>query len=425
MFSYLLSAVMILTQGDLLDMDPNILIDSLQPNQRVEIQAETLDTQGNKWTSHAYFKANEHGMLDLATAEPLPGSSYDEPDVSGLFWSMSPTNNSEPFFQSGDTFVVNMTVKADEDVILTEAIVRSIKAADIQTVELRENGLVGNLYLPSSDHPLPIIITLSGSEGKMSTSRSQLLAAHGFAVLALGYFGLEGLPFTLKEIPLEYFERVFAWLKTQNNVDASRIGLYGISRGAELALILGSLFPESIQSIVAVAPSSAIYGVFGIDAVHAWLYHGKPIAPLAMVSQPDFRTGNSPANPMTFRQNFLDGINDTSFEQSLIATEKIQCPILLISGGDDQVWPSDVYASQIMARAKECEHLYYPNAGHRIDLPYLPFADPVYYHSYANMWFSFGGTSQANAQACQDSWKKLVAFFQRTLNGRLGAISAL
>ncbi|NGX34967.1 MAG: hypothetical protein K1060chlam1_01332 [Candidatus Anoxychlamydiales bacterium] len=51
------------------------------------------------------------------------------------------------------------------------------------------------------------------------------------------------------------------------------ICIYGISRGGELALILGAWFPKYIQAIVAAIPSSVITSGEGDDLfVNSWSY---------------------------------------------------------------------------------------------------------------------------------------------------------
>lgn len=47
---------------------------------------------------------------------------------------------------------------------------------------------------------------LFGGIGGLIEFRASLLAAHGFAVLALAYFAYEDLPKALWEVDLEYFE---------------------------------------------------------------------------------------------------------------------------------------------------------------------------------------------------------------------------
>jgi dienelactone hydrolase len=65
------------------------------------------------------------------------------------------------------------------------------------------------------------------------------------------------LPPTLSNIPLEYFSTALKWMSAQPSVDASRVGVVGLSRGAELALLLGTIHPE-VHAIVAYMPSNVI-----------------------------------------------------------------------------------------------------------------------------------------------------------------------
>lgn len=59
--------------------------------------------------------------------------------------------------------------------------------------------------LLSGEGPFPGIIDLFGGVGGLVEFRASLLAAHGFAVLALAYFAYEDLP-NLLEVDLDYFE---------------------------------------------------------------------------------------------------------------------------------------------------------------------------------------------------------------------------
>ena len=107
------------------------------------------------------------------------------------------------------------------------------------------------------------LILLGGSEGGKSWSDQtefiQELVEQGFCVLSLGYFGTGGLPADLRGVPLEYFARAFHWLSTQEGlVVPNDYAVMGVSRGAELALLLGSCYPE-ISAVIAIAPSSVVF----------------------------------------------------------------------------------------------------------------------------------------------------------------------
>ncbi len=415
--------------GQTIDREIHIQVENLTPSQEIELQAEAEDQKGDIWSSSAIFHADANGQVDVASASPTENSSYEGIEGMGLYWSMLPASGdtAASFKCKNDTIPVKVKLYVADDLAAQETVTRYLKAPDVKRIDVRENGLVGVLFLPQSERPLPVIITLSGSNGGLSENRAKLLASNGFAVFALGYFGVDGLPANLQDIPLEYFETAFAWLKEQPNLDSSRVGLYGASRGAELSLILGSFFPNSVQAIVAIVPSSVVYGGLSETPVNAWIYQGKPILPFAPVPQTDFADGKGkiPENPANTRQNFLEGMkNEVAFAAASIPVENIRCPILLVSGGDDQMWPSDLYVQQIMNRLTKthssiiCRYLHYPDAGHGINIPNLPIPGPTYYHPVGKLWFSMGGTRAADARASGDAWNKLVAFFHESLGDR-------
>ncbi|MBM3208562.1 MAG: hypothetical protein FJZ57_08220, partial [Chlamydiae bacterium] len=150
---------------------------------------------------------------------------------------------------------------------------------------VQEKGLVGALYQLDTSQKLPAIIVLSGSDGgtpganAIPESFIEHLTGKGFIVFALAYFGVETLCDNLQNIQLEYFEAAFDWLALQPNINREKISLLGQSRGAELALILGSIFPDKFHSIIACSPSSKICGAFPYPNRPAWLYQKKPLQP--------------------------------------------------------------------------------------------------------------------------------------------------
>jgi dienelactone hydrolase len=104
-----------------------------------------------------------------------------------------------------------------------------------EVIKVGDDGLVAALYLPSADggRKWPALILLSGSGGGIAGAAmyGEPLAASGYAVLALAYFAMDGLPRDLVEIPLEYFKRAINWLRGHASIDPDRIGVLGHSRG--------------------------------------------------------------------------------------------------------------------------------------------------------------------------------------------------
>ncbi len=273
---------------------------------------------------------------------------------------------------------------------------------------IREQGLVGTLF--SKGHPSSAIIVLGGSSGGLHESRAERLAEEGFAALALAYFGIETLPPKLNQIPLEYFERAIHLLGD------FKVGLWGVSRGAELSLILGTLLPDKISAIAAHVPSSVIYGALDDHRAPAWTYQGKPIAPNAPFEYLQSETGECEHTAIQATPSFLNAMADKSaFESSAICVEKLDCPLLLISAGDDQMWPSWLFAKQIIERLQKhnsnisYSHISYPGAGH------APSKGTAGLHPIMKRWFAYGGNPQDNAFAAIDWEKKTIAFFKEQL----------
>ena len=56
-----------------------------------------------------------------------------------------------------------------------------------------------------------------------------------------------------------------------------------------------------------------------------------------------------------------------------IPVEKAQAEIILVAGGDDALWPSDMFAKSIEERlasaGKTATLIHHPNAGHRLLFP--------------------------------------------------------
>ena len=240
------------------------------------------------------------------------------------------------------------------------------------------DGLDADFFHWTSAKPQKALVLLGGSEGGRYWSYHpefiHELVAQGFCVLSLPYFGTDTLPSNLRSIPLEYFSKAFHWLSTQKDlVVPDDYAMLGVSRGAELALLLGSRFPE-IKAVVAIAPSSVIFpgpptGI--LDALRgqhsAWSEKGQELPFVPM-----------PYSWTTLR-GMISGKRTRMFEKALqntqcvkvaaIPAEKIQGPIFLVSFTRDQVWPSTLMSEQIMERLRynnfhfHYEHAVY-NGGH-------------------------------------------------------------
>ncbi len=294
---------------------------------------------------------------------------------------------------------------------------------------VREGGLVGTLFLPHASAPRAAVLALGGAGGGLSEGAAETFASEGFAALALAYFGLDGLPRELVEIPLEYFEGAIAWLKGHPMVDAGWVAVVGNSKGGELALLLGATYPKDVKAVVGYAPSAVVWQGIAFDRE---VYHGGPRSPWAlrgeavpflplarphgseMVRMTESLLGDRPISTRAFYDRALR--DETAVAAASVPVEKIEAPVLLISGTDDGLWPSMRLSEMAIERLKAhdhpfpCEHLRYEGAGHMIAPPgYEP----------ATSWtsrFELGGSRQADEFANADSWPKVIGFLKETFD---------
>lgn len=286
--------------------------------------------------------------------------------------------------------------------------------------DIREDGIVGKLFLPNVAEQRPAIIVLSGSDGGFHVRPAELFANEGYIALALAFFNVEGLPQNFENIPLEYFINAIHWLNAHPNVQKGNIHLYGPSKGGELVLLLASTFPEEIRSSVAIVPACVTFGGIPNEQVSCWTLGGKsfPIAPSP--SKEDVYKQLESRNTVDLAQIFIEKMsNKEAFENAFIHVENIQCPILLVSGSEDKMWPSSLYSDLIMKRLDRFsspifrEHLCYEKAGHMITNPYDPVMTEAFKHPFTGLIYEIGGNPKAQGEACKDSWEKILQFLSR------------
>jgi len=234
---------------------------------------------------------------------------------------------------------------------------RAPKGVAVRSV--RGDGLDADFFYRASDQPRKAVILLGGSEGGKSwsdcTDFIRELVDQGFCVLSLAYFGTDDLPSQLRSIPLEYFSKAFHWLSTQEDVVIPNdYALVGGSRGAELALLLGSRHPE-VKAVVAIAPSSVPFPGFPtgkLDAMRgqhsAWSLDGHELAFLPVPYSGVTLRGLITGKQTRMTEQALR--NSRRVKEAAIPVERIQGPILLVSFTRDEVWASTLMSEQIMQR---------------------------------------------------------------------------
>jgi uncharacterized protein len=250
-----------------------------------------------------------------------------------------------------------------------------MEAAVTKPSEIELNGeLQGSLLVPVCENGVGVLV-LAGSSGRVDVTRARLFAAMGCTALALRWFGGAGQVPGICEIPLETFTAAITRLVQQG---CGRIILVGTSKGAEAAL-LTAIHDSRVDAVVAISPSSVVWGNIGPGRDgeewpqrSSWTWGGEPLPFVA--SDPywkrEFRDGL-----LSYRGLFERSLRRFASEvdAATIPVETMQAKVILVAGGDDALWPSELFARSIAARlaaaGKSASLIFRPEAGHRVLLP--------------------------------------------------------
>jgi acyl-CoA thioester hydrolase/bile acid acetyltransferase-like protein len=178
------------------------------------VTGEMVTREHFHWRSAAMFVVGAEGEVDVGTTAPV-GGSYSGVSPMGLIWSMERigwSGSEAPTPSVRSPVTVAFRAEAGNGERAEASVVCAMVGPSVTFKLLAEDGLRGVWYLPPGDGPHPAVIVLGGAEGGLPVrSAALLLASHGYATLALGYFGLPGLPRGLVNIPLEYFGTAASW----------------------------------------------------------------------------------------------------------------------------------------------------------------------------------------------------------------------
>ncbi len=231
----------------------DIQVTGLPPGAEVTLNARFVGRG-----STTFIDADASGMLDLATASAKSGSNTGV-DNDGAVWAM--TQGMSPDDAGQDPYALRVSALVGGAEVAHGALTRLAILPGVQCSNVTSNGLVG-IYCAKTGATLRgAVITFGGSEGGISTGQSMAMydASLGYPTLGLAYFGATGVPATLTEIPLEYFDAAIDYVEARPEVAQGKVVVEGGSRGGELALLLGAKLPR-VTGVIAMLPSGYLWG---------------------------------------------------------------------------------------------------------------------------------------------------------------------
>lgn len=259
-----------------------------------------------------------------------------------------------------------------------------IAFANTEIVELKTPFVGSSLFKPAhSEGELPGIIIFHGSEGGMNgrmRNQARVIARKGYVALSYCYFDCQRTAGDnaeeLHEANLNESYRAFQWLK---KLTSGKVGIYGVSRGAEKALLLTSLMVrdqlELPDAVGVHAPSDFVVVGFNPN----WNLHNRWMCWEEKDVKWDQTCGTPPPKNLEDLKGFpawsYNGSTAGLIHESDIAIEKYLGPVFVTHGEKDGVWEVErsrrIKAKILKARDTNGGILpevhFFPNQGHRLD----------------------------------------------------------
>ena len=214
----------------------------------------------------------------------------------------------------------------------------------------------GRVYVPRDKDVRGGVLVLHGSEGGgfgIHDRTAVLLACHGFTALAYDWCGspersVDGLPSKVVDIPIEGPVKALRWLQRHESVRNKPVAIHGVSRGAELAMIVATLPRDPM--VPRLAAVSSFSGSDRIVQGFSWKWAKKTRK----------KGSHRKARAWLWKGSYL--VPDTP-----IPVERCDAPVLLIHGLKDKLWKAERskrLERRLKAAGKHVETLYMANEGH-------------------------------------------------------------
>ncbi|XP_061074725.1 acyl-coenzyme A thioesterase 3-like [Conger conger] len=415
-------------------IDEPIMLEArhLTPHCPVTLRAQMRCEKGDLWEALAHYYADSSGVLNLSRDE-AQGGSYSGCEPMGLFWSLLPApgereglilkkkNVETPYTVQVSLLnghVSSQGIRSHDEGqgkgegLASVTVERWYMAPGVRRIDIREEGLVGTMFLPPGPGPFPAVLDLFGMGNSLEEHRAALLASRGMASLALAYYNHKDIPGPPNVINVgdDYFQAAFQLLQIHPQVCSSRVAVLRTSFGGYLTLRIAAHLPVNPRCIIGI---NFLIGCMN-ETIEA---NGKVL-----------RFGQSELHLRHDDQGYVNA-KEASHPKSLLPNTKVKvenfrCPLLLFTSEDDQCTSVLENAAEIKERlqAANKSHLLTwvpcPGTGHLIEPPYSPHTSATLLTlGPKKLMVSWGGHPAPHAAAQEDAWKKILEFLECHLRG--------
>lgn len=232
----------------------------------------------------------------------------------------------------------------------------------VHFVEIPYEGKVMRAYFraPASARKLPAVMVMCGSDvfKEDRAWAGDMAVANGLAVLVMDAPGTGENPFPWEPESVRAWMAAIDWLAARPEVDGSRIGAFGISRGGYSVMQLAGAYPEMVRAVVASAGHP-----FGYELTPEemdWVVEGRNRRSLFVFGPP----GSPPSFPKWSKEKEIAEFDKWALSK-LGLVDRITMPILMINGKYDVLAPvGNIYFMLEHGPVTGREARIFPDGGH-------------------------------------------------------------
>lgn len=211
-----------------------------------------------------------------------------------------------------------------------------------------------------AENPVPAVLVMCGGD-MFKEDRGwagEMALEHGLATLVMDGPGTGENPFPYEPESVTAWKAAVDYLAARPEVDAERIGAFGISRGGHSVMLLAGSYPEKVRA--AVASAGHHFGYRMTEAEMANYVANSKRRAAYIFGAP----GDGPSFPPTTAEQEEVLFKRWSLSE-LGLVEKIVCPVLMINGKHDHLAPvGNIYYMLEHGPVTGKEARVYPDDGH-------------------------------------------------------------
>ena len=234
---------------------------------------------------------------------------------------------------------------------------------EVVGVECEGKSITSHFRAPkdaSAENPAPAVLIMCGGD-MFKEDRGwagEMALEHGLATLVMDGPGTGENPFPYEPESVVAWKAAVDYLAARPEVDAGRIGAFGISRGGYSVMLLAGTYPEKVRAAVAGAGHHFGYRMTQAEMENYVANRNRRAS--YIFGAP----GDGPSFPPTTVEKEQALFERWSLSE-LGLVEKIVCPVLMINGKQDHLAPiGNIYYMLEHGPVTGKEARVYPDDGH-------------------------------------------------------------